>query len=128
MHEILEMILETAVEYGSVLLEMAGVGIMIYYGATAFWKLVRKDKMTPLYLGKGISHALEFLMCGEVLKTVTAHEYSDFISLAVSVAVRAALSVLIHWETMNEKKELEEEEEIQKLKKEIIDEVIDELE
>lgn len=128
MHEILEMILETCVMYGSVLLEMVGVGIMIFYGATAFWKLVRRDKMTPLYLGKGISQALEFLMCGEVLKTVTAHEYSDFIGLAVSVSVRAALSVLIHWETANEKKELEEEEEILRLKKEIISEVKNELE
>ena len=75
--------------------------------------------MTPLYLGKGISHALEFLMCGEVLKTVTASGYEDYIRLAVSVAVRAALSVLIHWETSSEKKELEEEEEILRLKEEL---------
>lgn len=111
MHELLEMGLERIVEYGELLLAFTGVLILLYHAIKGIVMLVKHDKMTPLFVGKGITLSLEFLMCGEVLGTVIAHNTADYIRLAVLVALRAAMSVIINWEMKNEKKELEEENE-----------------
>ena len=104
MHEMFEMGLELIVEYGELLLAFTGVLILLYHA-------VRGIIMLPLFVGKGISLSLEFLMCGEVLGTVLADCQDDYIRLAVLVALRAAMSVIISWEMKNERKELEEEHE-----------------
>ena len=111
MHEILEMGLELIVEYGELLLAFTGVLILLYHAVRGIVMLVKHDKMTPLFVGKGITLSLEFLMCGEVLGTVLADGPDDYLRLAVLVALRAAMSVIINWEMKNEKKELEEENE-----------------
>ncbi len=111
MHELLEVGLRTIVEYGELLLEFTGVLILLYHAIKGIIMLVKHDKMTPLFVGKGITLSLEFLMCGEVLGTVLAHGPADYIRLAVLVTLRAAMSVIINWEMKIEKRELEEENE-----------------
>ncbi len=111
MHEILEMGLELIVEYGELLLAFTGVLVLLYHAVRGIIMMVKHDKMAPLFVGKGISLSLELLMCGEVLGTVLADCPDDYIRLAVLVALRAAMSVIINWEMKNERKELEEERE-----------------
>ncbi|MBR3345296.1 MAG: DUF1622 domain-containing protein [Solobacterium sp.] len=111
MLEILEKGLELIVEYGELLLAFTGVLILLYHAVKGIIMLLKHDKLSPLFVGKGISLSLEFLMCGEVLGTVLADCPEDYIRLAVLVALRAAMSVIITWEMKNEKKELEEENE-----------------
>ena len=111
MHEMFEMGLELIVEYGELLLAFTGVLILLYHAVRGIIMLLKHDKTAPLFVGKGISLSLELLMCGEVLGTVLADCPDDYIRLAVLVALRAAMSVIISWEMKNERKELEEEHE-----------------
>ena len=50
--------------------------------------------------------ALEFMLGGEILRTVIAHELSDILIVGAIIVLRVALTLLIHWES----KHLEEDE------------------
>lgn len=107
MVETMENILVIVVDIGSICLELIGVGMMIFYAARAFIHCLR-HKEDPLELGAGISHSLEFLMCGEVLKTATAKGAADYIALGAIIALRFALAAEVHWEEKTKKAELKE--------------------
>ena len=55
-------------------------------------------------LGKMLALALEFKMGAEIIKTVIVHDLAELGILAIVIALRAILSLLIHWEIKNEKK------------------------
>ncbi|MEE3488719.1 MAG: DUF1622 domain-containing protein [Bulleidia sp.] len=109
MVETMENILVIVVDIGSICLELIGVGMMIFCASRAFIHWIR-HKENPLELGAGISHSLEFLMCGEVLKTATAKGAADYIALGAIIALRFALAAEVHWEEKIKKSELKEKE------------------
>ena len=46
-------------------------------------------------------------MCGEILKTITAHTWEELVILGIVVVIRGVLALLTHWELNNEIKEQE---------------------
>lgn len=84
------------------LFEFIGVGIIIYSGLRGFWKCLRKADDTKIYLAKGLAMGLEFKMGSEILRTVVVREWEEIALVAGIIALRAALTFLIHWEIRQE--------------------------
>ncbi len=85
-----------------VLFEFIGVGIIIYSGIRGFWKCLHKAEDTKIYLAKGLAMGLEFKMGSEILRTVVVREWKEIALVAGIIALRAALTFLIHWEIKQE--------------------------
>lgn len=99
--------------------ELVGVVIIILSGVQGFVNYVRKDPKVRLQLAQGMAMGLEFKLGSEILRTVVVRELSEVALVAAIIAVRAALTFLIHWEIKTETEaELLEEEHREALKKE----------
>ena len=85
----LNSLLDYIVEYGILIFEFIGVGIIIGTSLISFYKYITRKPDTRIYLGKGLAMGLEFKLGSEILRTVI---------------VRAALTFLIHWEIKEEEK------------------------
>lgn len=101
LHEGLEWIVELAI----LLFEYMGVGVLIVAGVRGIYDYVRRDPLTRLKLAKGMAMGLEFKLGGEILRTVTVRELSEIFVVGAIIALRAALTFLIHWEIKNEELE-----------------------
>ena len=110
---VIEIILEYVVKFGAVALELIGIYVMLDAACRGFGRWLRREEDGPR-LEEGILEALEFMMCGEVLKTVTAKDMNDYIALGAIIILRFALAFEVQWELKNkawhEKHELELEE------------------
>jgi uncharacterized membrane protein len=102
-----ESILRYVVEFSTLLLEFFGICILMYTGVKSFILWIRKDGSIRLELAQGIALALEFKLGGELLRTVVVREWAELGILGAIIALRAALTFLIHWEIKNEEKALE---------------------
>lgn len=91
----------------TVLLEFAGVCVLLSTAVRSFYKWICKDGSCRLVLAEGIALALEFKMGGEVLRTVAVREWSELIILGAVIVLRGLLTFLIHWEIKNEQKAME---------------------
>ena len=102
MLEFLENALITITQYGILLLEFAGVGIILGTAIRCMICGIKHNGIVPLMLGKGIALALEFMLASEVLRTVVSPDTKDLIAVGATVLLRGAMTVLIHWESKNE--------------------------
>lgn len=102
---ILEIALDYIVGIGILLFEFIGVGVIIWTCLVSFYKYVTKRPDTRIYLGKGLAMGLEFKLGSEILRTVIVREWSEIAIVAGIIALRAALTFLIHWEIKEEEKE-----------------------
>ena len=112
--EILEHIVALLANAGVILFEIAGTIIIIWSGALAFVKMIRKDHDAPVALVKGLAHGLSFLTGGEILKTLVTSDFRQLGLVAGILALRAALSFLLQIEEKaaeREARELDEEDE-----------------
>ena len=66
---------------------------------------IKRNPLTRLNLAKGLAMGLEFKLGSEILRTVVVREYTEIITVACIIALRAALTFLIHWEIKNEEGE-----------------------
>ena len=87
------------------------IGILIIIGGSIktiiqlFSKLKNKQKTNIIIdLGKSLALALEFKMGAEIVNTVIVRNLAELGTLAIVIALRAILSLLIHWEIKNERK------------------------
>ena len=109
-----ESILRFVAEFAVCSLELVGI-VIIIVGATKaivhlFSKLKNNHKTNIIIdLGKTLALALEFKMGAEIINTVIVRDLTELGTLAIIIALRAILSVLIHWEIKNEKKSEEHE-------------------
>lgn len=103
LHEGLEWIVEIAI----LLFEYMGVGVLIAAGVKGLYNYIRRDPQTRLKLAKGMAMGLEFKLGSEILRTVTVREWSEILVVGAIIALRAALTFLIHWEIKNEEAETE---------------------
>ena len=71
-----------------------------------FQVTIQRDSHVRLTLAKGIALALEFKLGGEVLRTVIVREWSELAILGAIIALRGALTLLIHWEIKTEEANL----------------------
>ena len=105
--------------YGSVLhfiaeftvhtLELIGITIIIVGSVKALSRILSRLKDNQSVnvvggLGKALALALEFKMGAEIVKTVIIRDLKELAILAVVIALRAVLAILIHWEIKNEEK------------------------
>ena len=110
MIESMEMIFKYLVELCTTGLELAGIIVLVSTAFICFVKWLRRDRENiRLDLAQGIALALEFKMGGEVLRTVVVREMGELLVLGAIILLRAAMTFLIHWEIVNEKKEMKEE-------------------
>lgn len=84
------------------LFEFIGVGIIIVSGVCGFVRYVRKMPDTRIYLARGLAMGLEFKLGSEILRTVIVREWKEIAIVAGIIALRAALTLLIHWEMKQE--------------------------
>ena len=82
--------------------ELVGVFIIITAGVKGLIHFVRRDPTVRLQLAQGMALGLEFKLGSEILRTVIVRELSELALVAAIIAVRAALTFLIHWEIKNE--------------------------
>jgi Predicted membrane protein len=105
--EVVESLFHIIVEAGIIMLEFAGVGILLVTAVKCIIHLFQHDPNVRLSLAQGIALALEFKLGGEVLRTVIAREWSELAILGAIIALRGALTFLIHWEIKTEESKIE---------------------
>ncbi|NLP34369.1 MAG: DUF1622 domain-containing protein [Clostridiales bacterium] len=108
--EVLHEILISVTEGIILLSEFMGVFVMLVTGIRGIIGYFRKSPLTRLEMARGMAMALEFLLVGEILHTVTVSNWEEIIKVAGLIVLRVSLTILIHWEIASEKKEFEEEE------------------
>lgn len=106
--DILQTILNAVVGVAIHLFEFAGVVIIIWAGIVGFYNWIRRKPNLRLQLAQGMALGLEFKLGSEILRTVVLREFQEVLFVAAIIAVRAALTILIHWEIRQEKKEAKE--------------------
>lgn len=104
--------MDNLVSLSIIILELIGVGIVIWTGMVGFIKWLKREKDMKIYLGEGFAMGLQFKLGSEILRTVVVKEWSEIAIVAGIIALRVALTFLIHWEIKQEEhgeKEREEE-------------------
>lgn len=91
----------------AMLMEIAGIIVLMKSSYKAFMGWIKKSRNIRLELGEGIALALEFKMGGEALRTVVVREWEELAILGAIIALRAGLARLIHWEIKEEKRQAE---------------------
>ena len=107
--EIFHQLLNAIVDVAIMLFEFMGVAVIVAAGIQGIWNYVRHDTLTRLKLAKGMVMALEFKLGSEILRTVIVRDLSEIAIVGAIIVLRAALTLLIHWEIKNEKAEVEAE-------------------
>lgn len=103
MEELLNSLVNTAIH----LFELVGVVVLIVAGVCGVVNYIRQDPMVRLKLAQGMALCLEFKLGSEILRTVVVRDLSEIAIVGAIIALRAALTFLIHWEIKNEKGESE---------------------
>mgnify|MGYP003062578631 CR=1 FL=1 len=101
---IMEWVLENIAGFAIVIFEFIGVAIIIWSGITGFIKWLKHAGDTGVYLARGLAMGLEFKMGSEILRTVVVREWKEIGIVAGIIALRAALTFLLHWEIKEEEK------------------------
>ena len=107
-NDILHEYLATMVNFFVIVLEFMGLVVVVYTAVKSFLGWMKKDPATRLNLAEGLAMALSFKLGGEILRTVVVRDMSEIIQVGAIIVLRAALTLLIHWEIKNEEKELHE--------------------
>ena len=101
---LMELVLNHIVEAAILIFEFIGVGIIIFSGIRGFCLYLRRSPDTKLTLAKGLAMGLEFKLGSEILRTVVVRDWREIGTVAGIIALRAALTFLIHWEIKAEEK------------------------
>ena len=93
-------------------LELVGILVIIIGSARVmietFSRLRRKEPINVMVeLGRTLALALEFKMGAEIVNTVIIRDLKELGILAIIIALRAFLALLIHWEIKSELKHQE---------------------
>lgn len=104
--EALEVLLHYIVEFSIIIFEFIGVGIIIVSGIIGFTKYLRRHPDTKIVLAQGLAMGLEFKMGSEILRTVIVRQWEEIGTVAGIIALRAALTFLIHWEIKEERNDI----------------------
>lgn len=95
-------VLHNIVNISILAFEFVGVGILIASGLVGIRNYIKKDPSTQLKLAKGMAMGLEFKLGSEILRTVIVRDLSEIYLVGCIIALRAALTFLIHWEIKEE--------------------------
>lgn len=95
----------SVVNYSILILEVVGVVILLVYSVRALAAVFKSTHKCKHLLAEGITTALSFLLGGEVLKTIVAPDWKDIGMTCAILLMRAAVTVLLHWEHKHESQE-----------------------
>ncbi len=109
--ETLHVVMQYVVEVAILIFEFIGIGVIICAGIKGFIYYVTKNPNVKLTLAQGLAVGLEFKLGSEILKTVIVREWQEIVTVGAIIALRAALTFLIHWEIKEENKDKLEAEE-----------------
>ena len=100
MASLIETFFTTGVEFIIHLLEIMGI-VVICVGAVRDFidYFTGRETNVKLDLAESMALGLEFMLGGEILRTVIAHELSDILLVGAIIVLRVALTLLIHWES-----------------------------
>lgn len=112
MYHVVEGIFKAVVQYGILILEAIGAFIILISAIRTLVGLLKKEPDSKIALAEGIATALSFLLGSEALKTIIAPDWKDIGMTCAILLMRAAMSLLIHWETRAMLKIEQEETEI----------------
>ena len=98
LHDVMQIVIEVAI----LIFEFIGVGVIIYSGLKGFFYFIKKRPDMKLTLAQGLAIGLEFKLGSEILKTVIVRDWQEIVTVAGIIALRAALTFLIHWEIKQE--------------------------
>ena len=98
-HEIMYIV----AEYMILAFEIVGIIMLIHAGICGIVDYVKKDAETGLKLSEGMGMALQFLLGGEILRTVIVADMDSLLHVGGIVVLRVALTILTHWELKNRK-------------------------
>lgn len=115
-HFLENIVLVDVVSICTFLLEMAGIIVLMTTSVKCFIKWLQKKRHVQLDLAHGTALALTFKMGGEVLRTVVVREWSELGILGAIIVLRAALTLMLHFEIKNEEKDLNKDS-LEELKK-----------
>ena len=103
MLETAEHILDLIVHYGVLILEFIGALLILYRSARAVISLFRcRSGLCHKFLTSGITTGLSFLLASEVLKTIVDRDWTSIGMTCAILLMRAAISILVHWESKAE--------------------------
>ena len=113
MYVILEELLRSVVDITILLFEIVGVFVIIISGVKGIIDYIKHNPSIRLNLATGMALGLEFKLGSEILRTVVVRDLSEIATVAAIIALRAALTFLIHWEIKVEKEDDEKREELE---------------
>ena len=94
----LETILQQVVDITILLFEFMGVLVIIAARLRGIYESVNTNPSIRLNLAQGMALGLEFKLGSEILRTVVVRQLWEVAVVAAIIALRAALTFLIHWE------------------------------
>ncbi len=105
----LEHLIEFIVPNIAHILELIGVFIVAYSALKAFFKyalrfFIFSDETIKIEFSQALAMALEFKLGAEILKTLIIRTKDELLILASIVILRAALTLIIHWEIESDSK------------------------
>ena len=120
--EIYRNILYIIAEFTVHTLELIGILIIIIGSIKTLIRVLRRINTVSapsiiISLGRALALALEFKMGAEIVNTVIIHDLKELGILAIVIALRTVLALLIHWEIKSERRDEQEENAQQKEKK-----------
>lgn len=91
------------------ILELIGVFIVAYSAFKSFGRYAIRffnfsDETIKIEFSQALAMALEFKLGAEILKTLVIRTIDELIILASIVILRAALTLIIHWEIESDSK------------------------
>ena len=98
----MEEIFYRAIEAIAHISEAFGVVIIAVAAVQSFVGVFLKKAEVRLSFAQSMATALEFKLAGEILRTVVVRRWEEIALVGAIILLRAALTVLIHWEIKNE--------------------------
>ena len=95
---------ETLVRFFILVIEFAGIAVIVISMVRSFIGYLRKDTRTRIDLAQGIMLGLEFKIGSEVLRSVIVTNWEELGRLAAIILLRSLLTLLLHWEIGEEEK------------------------
>ena len=97
------------VQLAIILCDLVGMGILVITVCKSAARYFKHNHRVRLMLAQGISLALGFKLGGEVLRTVTVRDFNEFAILGAIIVLRAAITLLIHWEIKADRADFSED-------------------
>ncbi len=105
--EWLEDAVHVVAEAGILLVESAGIFVVLLTAVKGVIGYFKRDPHLRLRLAQGIALGLEFKMGGEVLRTVIVRDWNELAILGAIILLRCLLTLLLHWEIKHEEERYE---------------------